>query len=134
MTHVTGHSVCRPLGAKSGGAAGPGEPCGRPLKSLAVLLAVFASACSYTTAPPTNIRDEMTGVPGPDATVYEFTNSEYFEQQPGGVFVVRPAYQNTIGVICDTGWGRSCGLGVGLPKGAACSCKSAWGPVPGHVS
>jgi hypothetical protein len=111
------------------------QPIDTRVGPVLILLALLASACGVlVTSPPDNIRGEITGSPGPDVTVYEFSNAEYFEEHPGGIFTIRPAYQNTIGIVCDTGWGRSCSLGVGVPKGSACTCKTVWGPISGHAS
>lgn len=101
---------------------------------LAALFSLFASACaSVETGPPPALGDDATGFPGAGVAVYELSNREYFERQPGGTVTVRPAQQGTIAISCDTGWGRSCALGVGVAKGAPCYCKSVWGAIPGHA-
>ncbi len=74
-----------------------------------------------------------TGAPGPNVTVYEFSNQEYFQAQLDGTVAVRPEHANAVAIRCDTGWGRSCELGVGVPTGSACYCKSLWGPIWGHA-
>ena len=101
-----------------------------------IALGLLIGACGIltTTTPPINVRTEATGAPGPEVTAYEFANPEYFEESPPGVYTIRPAYQNTIAITCYTGWGRSCAMKVGVPKGAACTCKTVWGLVPGNAS
>jgi hypothetical protein len=100
---------------------------------LAAFLALLASSCSVDWSAPST-SDEATGHPGAGVNVYEFSNGEYFEAHPGGAVTIRPAHQDTIGITCDIGWGRSCAMGVGVPKGAACYCQSVWGPIWGHAS
>src|SRR5262249_52039413 len=73
------------------------------------------------------------GEPGPGVTVYDFSNGEYFEVHPGGAVTVRPGYEKAIATRCDVGQGRACDLGVGIPTGSACFCKSVWGPIWGHA-
>jgi len=103
------------------------------LGPLAALLLLLASSCSVGWSAPT-ASDEATGRPGADVSAYDFSNGEYFEAHPGGAVTVRPAHQNAIGITCDTGWGRSCTMGVGVAKGSACYCQSVWGPIWGHAS
>ena len=105
------------------------------------LLALLATACSsgeivlpsveYAAPPPSA---NAAGEPGPDVTVYDFSNEQYFESRPDGGPSVRAAYEKTIAITCDIGWGRSCALGVGIPTGSACFCKSVWGPIWGHAA
>jgi hypothetical protein len=86
---------------------------------------------SFEYAPP-DPSANAAGQPGPDVTVYDLSNEQYFEAHPDGTVTVRAPYDKTIAITCDVGWGRSCLLGVGIPTGAACFCKSVWGAIPGH--
>jgi hypothetical protein len=74
------------------------------------------------------------GAPGTGVTVYDLSNEQYFETHPDGSVTVRPAYEKTITITCNVGWGRSCTLGVGVPAGSACFCKSVWGAIWGHAA
>jgi hypothetical protein len=103
--------------------------------TLAVaLLGLLASACSSIEWSAPTPSDAATGSPAPDVGVFELSNAEYFDTNPAGTVSVRPAYRETISIVCDTGWGRSCVMGVGIAKGAACFCNTAWGPVAGQAS
>jgi hypothetical protein len=99
-----------------------------------VLLGLLASACSSVEWSAPTPADAATGGPGPDVGVFDFSNPEYFEAQPGGGVTIRPAYKEKIAIICDVGWGRSCSMGVGVAKGAACFCTTVWGPIAGQAS
>ena len=98
------------------------------------LLALCASSCSSVEWSPPSASADALGGPGADVAVFDFSNAEYFEMHPDGTVTVRSAYQETIGTLCDVGWGRSCPMEVGLSKGARCFCKSVWGPIWGHAS
>jgi hypothetical protein len=106
----------------------------------AALVAVLASACSsgdhgfpWVELGPPGPGADAAGGPGTDVTAYDFSNQQYFEVQPGGEVSVRAAYEKTIAITCDVGWGRTCALGVGIPMGSVCFCKSVWGPIWGHA-
>lgn len=100
-----------------------------------MLLALLASACSVGWSAPTTSEDAAGGAaPGDQVMVYDLSDGTYFETHPGGAVTVRSEYRKTIGITCDVGWGRSCSMGVGVPKGSACYCKSVWGPIWGHAS
>jgi len=101
---------------------------------VVVLWALCASACSSVEWSPPNVSADALGGPGADVQVYDFSNPEYFEAIDGGSVKVRATYLDQIGILCDVGWGRSCPMDVGVAKGAACFCKSVWGPIWGHAA
>ena len=106
------------------------------------LLTLLASSCSSGVAtfriPSVEFAGprpgaDAPGEPGPNVTTYDLSNDQYFEAHPDGAVTVRSAYEKTIAITCDVGWGRSCALGVGIPAGSACFCKSVWGAIWGHA-